>query len=122
MSRGITVMVAQNSNGVPSGSAHVQGPALVRRLDPSGGQAGAAIERLGLVEVLLGEHAQADAPAHRRLGGALQHQAVVAGFLQPAQIEPIRRAIAHHQADQLAVEREARVEIADRENHDGSRG
>jgi hypothetical protein len=38
------------------------------------------------------------------------------GFLQPAQMDPVRRAIAHHEADQLAIELEARIEVAHRED------
>jgi hypothetical protein len=82
----------------------VKRAALVRDLHPLRRQSGTAKMRLGLVEIVLAEDPEADPAADRRTGRALQHQAVMAGLLEPAQIDGVGGALAHHQPDQLAVE------------------
>ncbi len=90
----------------------VQRAALIGPLGPLRLEAGQAEVLEGAVEIVLGEHAQADALAHRRLVGLAEHQAVVRALLQRAQIERVLVAVAGDQAQHVAIERLRLVEIA----------
>ena len=70
--------------------------------------------RLREIEVVLGEHAHADALAGG-LGSGLEHEAVVAAFLQAAQVERSLVFVAHHEAEGVDIERAAFREVAHRE-------
>ena len=65
--------------------------ALMRNVGPCRRAAFALEECLQMIEVVFAEHAHADARACRRLAGAPQHQAVMAGLLDAAQIDARRR-------------------------------
>ena len=72
--------------------------------------------RLRLVEVLVGEHAKADALALRLAGRALQREAVVAALLDAAQPDRVGVLVAHDQPHHLDVEVAAGGEVARREH------
>src|SRR5262245_41787385 len=72
--------------------------------------------RLRALEVVLGEHAEADALALRLAQGALEREAVVAALLHPAQPDRVGILVAHDQAQHLDVEIAAGGEVARREH------
>ena len=66
-----------------------------------------------MIEVVLAEHAHADAQAGWRVAGSPQYKAMVTGFLDATQIERVTILLRHHEADYLGVEQPASVEILD---------
>jgi hypothetical protein len=104
------------------GVFHVQGAALVGDLDPGGGQAFAGEELVGQVQVFLEEDAETDALAGRFALGLHQHQAVVAGFGQAAQIAGVAGLLADDEADDVDVERAAGRQVGDVEHHVAAAG
>ena len=94
----------------------VERASLVRRLDPTGRQPGLVEICLGLLEVLIRIDAQPDPLAHRRLAAALEHEAVVARFLDAAQVERVFVLVAHHQPDGIDIERAADAQIFHRQH------
>ena len=91
--------------------------ALVRQVEPAVLDVVAVEISLGGVEVAIGQHPETDGLTDRRGGGSAQHQAVVAGFFEPAQIGGIIVAVRQHQTEHVAIEGAARVEIAARQHH-----
>lgn len=89
----------------------VQGSVLERRVDPPCRQTALAEMSLRQVEILLGQHAQADTFA-LWLGAGLEYKAVVTAFFQAAQIERVAVVVAHHEAKRVDVERAALREVA----------
>ena len=85
-------------------------------LNESGGNASAIEMRLRALEVVLGEHAEADALALRLAQGALEREAVVAALLHPAQPDRVGVLVAHDQTQHLGVEIAAGGEVARREH------
>ena len=98
------------------GIVEVQRAVLVRRLDERGLDAGLVEMRLGLVEVFVHEHAEADALALRLAGGLLQRERMMRALLDAAQPERVGVLVADDQAHHLGVEVAALREIARREH------
>ena len=82
--------------------------ALMRHIRPGGLQALAVEKGLQRLEVALAQHPHADALAARAILGLLEHQAVMAGLLDAAQIERVAGLFGDHEADHLGVEQPAR--------------
>ena len=85
----------------------VQRLALMRNVGPGRRAAFALKERLQMIEIVLAKHPHADACAGRRIAGAPQHQAVMTGFLDAAQIDRVAILLGHDKADHLGVEQPA---------------
>src|SRR5205807_266839 len=64
----------------PAGVRDMQRAPLMRDIDPIRRQAGALEKRLGLLQILLGEHAHADTLGARLATRALEHETVVTRF------------------------------------------
>ena len=94
------------------GVAHVQRTALKRDVDEAGFDANTVEMRLGLDEVVIGEHTKPDAFAHSLALGLLQCQAVMASLLHAMQPDRVVRLVADDKPNDLGVERAARLEIA----------
>ena len=86
----------------------------MRHLDPFRRKTLRLVPSLSFHQIVVGEHSHADAQAFRRAVRLLQHQAVVAGFLKPAQIHRVAILFSDDQADQLGVEMLARRKIPHR--------
>src|SRR5262245_35023148 len=99
-----------------AGVADVERAALVRNLDPFRRQAGLLKKRLGLLQVLLGEDAHPDALGLRRAPCALEHETVVAGLGNAAQIERVLVLVADDEAEQVHVEISGDREVLDRQH------
>ncbi len=76
----------------------------MRRLDPFRRQAGLVEEHLGLLQILFAEDAHADALGLRLAAPALEHEAVVAGLGDPAEVERVPVFVADDEAEQVHVE------------------
>jgi hypothetical protein len=94
----------------------VQRAALVWNLDPFRRQAGLLEKDLGLLQVLLGEDAHPDTLGLRRAARALEHEAVVAGLGDAAQIERVLVLVADDEAEQVHVEIAGDREVLDRQH------
>src|SRR5262245_22871561 len=92
----------------------------MRHVGPTGRTAAATEVLLRALEVVLAEHAQADAGAHRRPGVTANRDAVVSALLKPAQVEHAIRRFSRHEAEHVAIEGAARREIT-RGEHDMAR-
>ena len=92
---------------------HVQRTPLVRHLRPFGRQAALLEVRVGGVQVLLEEDAEADALAGDLAAGLHQHQAVVAGLGQAAQVALGGRLFGDDEADDVCVEVAAALQVRD---------
>jgi hypothetical protein len=95
----------------------LQGLALVRDVGPGRLEPFAVEECLERVEVLLAQHPHADTLAARRILGLLQHETMVAGFLDAPKIEHAPGFLRDHQADHLGVEQTARFKVLDGQHH-----
>jgi len=93
----------------------VQRSALMRDISPRRGAAARFDECLELIEIVLAEHAQAEARA-ADIAGLAQHKTVVTGFLDTAEIERVVFFCSEDQADHLLIELPARCEVADGQN------
>jgi hypothetical protein len=96
--------------------ADVQSSALVRDFDPLRRQTGLFEERLGLLQILLGEDAHADALGLRLTFGALENEAVMARLGDAAQIDRVFVLITDDEADQIDVEIPADCQILNGEH------
>jgi hypothetical protein len=94
-----------------------QGAALVRHLGPLRRTTRGIEMGLEPVEILLAEYPHADALACRRLARAAQHQAVVAGLLEAAQVESVGRLLGGDEADDLGIEQPAHLQVLDGQDH-----
>src|SRR5262245_2540324 len=94
----------------------VQAAALERHVDEARRQPARLEVRLREIEVVLGEHAHPDTLAGGRAAG-LQYQAMVAAFLQAAQIERGFVLVAHHEAERLDIEGTALRQVGHSEYH-----
>jgi hypothetical protein len=83
--------------------ADVQGPALVRPLDPKRWQVRFFEIMLRLFQILLGEAAHAD-PLGLRGARALEHQRVMTHLGNAAQIDGVLVLVADDQADEIDIE------------------
>ena len=92
--------------------ADMERAALIRPLHPLRRQAGLLEIMLGLLQILLGEAAHADALRLRR-GGALEHQAVMTRLGDAAQIDRVLILVADDEADEIDIERAAFRQIFD---------
>ncbi len=95
----------------------VQRAALERRFGPCHRAAVLLEEAEGFLQVLLAQHAQADARAHRRVLALPQHQAVVAGLLDAAVVQGAVGFLGEDEADHFLVEAPARLQIGDGQDH-----
>ena len=85
---------------------------LVRSLDPLRRQAGLVEIGLRLFQILLGKAAHADALGKRR-AGALEHERVMAGLGDAAQVDRILVLVADDKADQIDIEGAALRQVFD---------
>ena len=92
--------------------AHMQRLALIWPLDPLRRQARLLEIGLCFHQIFFSEATHADALGFRRIG-ALEHQAVVAGFGNAAEIDRVLVFIANDQADQIGIKRAAFREVLD---------
>ena len=89
------------------GVAHVQRTALKWDVDEAGFDANTVEMRLGLDEVVIGEHTKPDAFAYSLALGLLQCQAVMASLLHAMQPDRVVRLVADNKPNDLGVERAA---------------
>ena len=93
----------------------MQRPSLMRRVRPRRQASVRFKERFELVEVILGKYAQAEARA-ADVASLAQHEAVVTGLLDAAEVQRVVFFRGQDQADHLLVELPARRKVADGEN------
>ena len=94
----------------------MQGAALVRDLDPFRRQSGLVEKRLGFLQILLAEDAHADALGLRLAAPTLEHEAVVTGLGDAAEVERVAILVADDEAEEIDVEISARRQVLDREH------
>src|SRR5262245_21913982 len=109
-------MLAQNSIGAPLASVTCRRSPLVRDLDPFRRQSGLVEKRLRLIQILLAEDAHADALGLRLAAHALEHEAVVTGLGDTAEIERVVIVVADDEAEEIHVETSARRQVPDGEH------
>ena len=94
----------------------MQRSALMRDVDPFRRQSGLVEKCLRFLQILLAEDAHADALGLRLAAPTLEHEAVVTGLGDAAEIERIAILVADDEAEEIHVEISACRQVADREH------
>src|SRR5262249_56046697 len=103
-------------DGSAAGIRDMQRAALVRHLDPFCRQAGFVEERLGFPQILFAENAHADPLGLRVTAAALEHEAMVTGLGDAAEIERVLVLVADDEAEKIHVEISAHRQVFHRQH------
>ena len=94
----------------------VQRPPLVPHLAPLVWDGGPIAIFFGAIKIAVGQDAKADGTTDRRVRRLAQHQTVVAGLLQPAQVGGVLVAAREHKPENVAIRSTTGVKVPARQN------